>query len=174
MTNRKTQTHPCFPRSKRSTLRTRRLAILLPGVLLAITGTAPAGGATPHTTPRAHAARTLKASDTANLRYIKHSGSQLLEEGAAKGDLPGRMRASATLGATFTATFTIYTHGGTITGHGTATPHGAGLDEHFSGTLTVTSGTGRYIHAHGHAGLSGTFNRRTYAITLQTSGSLSY
>jgi hypothetical protein len=119
-------------------------------------------------------ARTLEATDTANLRYIKHSGSQLLEEGSAQGDLPGRMRANLSLGATFTASFTIYTHGGTITGHGTATPHGAGLDEHFSGTLTVTGGTGRYSHAHGHAGLTGTFNRRTYAVTLQTSGSLTY
>ena len=124
--------------------------------------------------PKAHAARTLKATDTAKLRYIKHSGSQLFEEGSAQGDLPGSMRANCDLGATFTASFTIYTHGGTITGHGTATPHGAGLDEHFSGTLTVTGGTGRYSHAHGHAGLSGTFDRRTYAITLQTSGSLSY
>ncbi len=175
MTNHKTQTHPRLPKSKRPTLRTRRLAILLPSVLLAVITSTASGLAAPASpTPQAHATRTLKASDTANLRYIKHSGSQLLEEGTAQGDLPGHMRASATLGATFTANFTIYTHGATITGHGTATPHGAGLDEHFSGTLTITSGTGRYTHAHGHAGLSGTFNRRTYAITLQTSGSLSY
>jgi hypothetical protein len=84
------------------------------------------------------------------------------------------MRASCNLGATFTTSFTIYTHSATIDGHGTANPHGAGLDEHFSGTLTVTGGTGRYAHAHGHAGFSGTFNRRTYAITLHTSGSLSF
>lgn len=159
----------------RSTLLVRRLAVLLPGVLAIIASTASTGFAAPAShAPQARTARTLKATDTANLRYIKHSGSQLLEEGSAQGDLPGSMRANCTLGATFTASFTIYTHGGTITGHGTATPHGAGLDEHFSGTLIVTGGTGRYTHAHGHAGLSGTFNRRTYAIALQTSGSLSY
>jgi hypothetical protein len=84
------------------------------------------------------------------------------------------MHASCNLGATFTANFTIYTHGGTINGHGTATPHGSGLDESFAGTLTVTGGTGSYTHAHGRAGLSGTFNRRTYAIVLKTTGSLSY
>jgi hypothetical protein len=166
------------PRSpnQRNPLRTRRLAILLPGLLLAITaGTAQAGLASPASPiHQARAARTLQASDTAKLRYIKHSGSQLLEEGTAQGDLPGSMRATCSLGATFTASFTIYTHGGTIQGHGTATPHGTGLDEHFTGTLIVIGGTGRYTHAHGHAGLSGTFNRRTYAITLQTSGSLAY
>lgn len=176
MTKHHTQTHPCSPRTAKPTPRTRWLAILLPGLLLAIiAGAAPAGGApAPHHTPRTHAARTLNATDTAKLRYIKHSGSQLLEEGAAQGTLPGSMRANCTLGATFTASFTIYTHGATINGHGTATPHGAGLDEHFSGTLTITGGTGRYTHAHGHAKLSGTFNRRTYAIALQTNGSLSY
>jgi len=174
MNNPKSPTRPRPPRSALP-VRARRLAILLPGVLAIIAGMASAGLAAPAShTPRARTARTLKATDTADLRYIKHSGSQLLEEGSAQGDLPGSMHANCTLGATFTASFTIYTHGGTITGHGTATPHGAGLDEHFSGTLTVTGGTGRYTHAHGHAGLTGTFNRRTYAITLQTSGSLSY
>ncbi len=168
-------THPRSPGSANPTPRARRLAILLSGLLLAIAaGAAPAGGAPPLPPAKAHAARTLEATDTAKLRYVKHSGSQLFEEGSAQGDLPGSMRANCDLGATFTASFTIYTRGGTITGHGTATPHGAGLDEHFSGTLTVTGGTGRYSHAHGHAGLSGTFDRRTYAITLQTSGSLSY
>ncbi len=175
MTKHQPPTSPRSPRTAKPAPRTRRLAILLPGLLLAIAaGTAPAGGAPLRPPPRAHTARTFKATDTDNLRYIKHSGSQLLEEGSAQGDLPGRMRASLSLGATVTGSFTIYTHGGTITGHGTATPHGAGLDERFSGTLTVTGGTGRYTHAHGHAGLSGTFNRRTYAISLQTSGSLTY
>ncbi len=174
MNNPKSPTRLRPPRSARPT-GARRLAILLPGVLAIIAGTASVGLAAPASRPpQTRTARTLKATDTADLRYIKHSGSQLLEEGSAQGDLPGSMHADCSLGATFTASFTIYTHGGTITGRGTATPHGAGLDEHFSGTLTVTGGTGRYTHARGHAGLSGTFNRRTYAITLQTSGSLTY
>jgi hypothetical protein len=84
------------------------------------------------------------------------------------------MRADCNLGATFAASFTIYTNGGTIQGHGKATPHGSGIYESFAGTLIVTGGTGRYTHAHGHAGLYGTFNRRTYALTVQTTGSLSY
>jgi hypothetical protein len=171
MTKLKHPTHASPPRSANPTpwehgLLILVLACLLLAILATTTSASPA--------PRAHTARTVNATDTANLRYIKHSGSQLLEEGAAQGTLPGTMHARASLGATFTASFTIYTHGGTITGHGTATPHGSGLDESFAGTLTVTGGTGRYSHAHGHASFSGTFNRRTYAIVLKTKGSLSY
>jgi hypothetical protein len=151
-------------------------ALAVASLLLAIAASAtPASVAAPDSrAPSAHTAGVIKATDTAKLHYIKHSGSQLLEEGTAQGTLPGSMRAHCNLGTTFAASFTIYTHGGTINGHGTATPHDTGLYESFAGTLTVTGGTGRYIHAHGHAGLYGTFDRRTYALVVQTTGSLSY
>lgn len=147
------------------------------GLLLAITAGAPAGVASPAARPpEAHTARALKATDEAQMSYIKHksTSTHLFEEGKAHGTLPGSMHAYCTLGAAFAASFTIYTNVGTINGHGTATPHGGGIYESFAGTLTVTGGTGRYTHAHGHAGLYGTFNRRTYALTVQTTGSLSY
>ncbi|MGA9875643.1 MAG: autotransporter [Solirubrobacteraceae bacterium] len=132
------------------------------------------GGGQHSRTGTARSARALDATDTGRLHYVKSSGSLLLEEGTAQGTLPGSMRASCDLSATVSASFTIYTHGGTIKGHGTATPHGSGIYESFAGTLTITGGTGRYAHARGHAGLYGTFDRRTYALTLQTTGSLSY
>lgn len=122
----------------------------------------------------AHAARALKASDTAHLHYISAKGSTLIEEGKASGTLPGSMKIRFNVGATFSGSFTIFAHGGTITGHGSATPHGAGVSESFAGSLTVTGGAGRYAHAHGRAGLSGTFNRNSYALSIQTSGTLSY
>ncbi len=126
--------------------------------------------------PVAQAARALKATDEARMTYVKHrsTATRLFEEGTAHGTLPGSMHAYLSLGATFSASFTIYTNSGTIDGHGTATPHGGGLYESFVGTLTVTGGTGRYTHARGQAGLYGIFNRRTYALTVQTTGSLSY
>jgi hypothetical protein len=116
----------------------------------------------------------LRTTDEAHMSYVKHKSTAtlLFEEGAARGTLPGSMHAYCSLGATFSANFTIYTNDGTIKGHGTAIPHGSGLYESFAGTLTITSGTGRYTHAHGHAQLYGTFNRRTYAVTMQTTGSL--
>jgi hypothetical protein len=84
------------------------------------------------------------------------------------------MRVRLDLGTTFTGTFTIYANGGSIEGHGSATPHGSGTYESFSGTLTVTGGTGRYAHAHGHGGLYGTFDRDSYALVIKTTGSLTY
>jgi len=123
---------------------------------------------------RAHAAHVLNATDTAHLRYISSSGSLLLDEGKATGTLPGSMRVHLDLGATFTGTFTIYASGGSIEGHGSATPHGSGTYESFAGTLTVTGGTGRYRHAHGRGGLYGTFDRDNYALVIKTTGSLTY
>jgi hypothetical protein len=134
------------------------------------------GTATGPALAKAHRARSLKATDEAHMHYVKHksTSSRLYEEGTAHGTLPGRMRIYARLGATFTARFTLYTKHGHIYGHGTAAPHGGGLYESFAGTIIVTGGTKRYKHAHGHAKLYGTFNRRTYALTVQTAGSLSY
>lgn len=122
----------------------------------------------------AHASHALKASDTAHLRYLSASGSLLVEEGQAKGTLPGRMRAHVNVGASFSGSFTTFTRYGTITGRGTATPHGSGRYESFAGSLVVTGGSGRYAHAHGRAGLYGTFDRDSYAFVVQTSGTLLY
>ncbi len=153
----------------------RPAALVAAGLFLALAPNAASSVAAPDShAPQAHMAGVARVTDTAKLRYIRHAGSQLLEEGAAQGTLPGSMRAHCNLGSTFTATFTIYTHDGAIIGRGTATPRGSGLYESFAGTLIVTGGTGRYTHAHGHGGLYGTFDRRTYALVVQTTGSLTY
>jgi hypothetical protein len=124
----------------------------------------------------AHASRTLSVTDTGHLRYnAKGSeGATLLEEGSATGALPGRMKAHLLIEASFTGSFVLYVNGGSIKGRGSAKPSGSGRYESFRGSLTVTGGTGRYAHAHGQAGLYGVFDRKTYALTVQTTGRLSY
>ncbi len=122
----------------------------------------------------AHAARTLNGAATAHLHLVKANGSQLEEEGPVTGALPGSMRAVLTTGVVFSGSFTIHTDGGSIDGHGRATTHGAGRYQSFSGSITVTGGSGRYSHAHGRTGLAGTFDRRTYAMVIKTTGTLSY
>jgi hypothetical protein len=122
----------------------------------------------------AHAARALRATDTAHLHYVSASGSLLYEQGTVTGTLPGSMRVHFDVGATIGGTFTIYTRGGSIKGHGEATPHGSGVYESFAGTIVVTGGTGRYAHARGHTGLYGTFDRDNYALLVQTTGTLSF
>jgi hypothetical protein len=122
----------------------------------------------------AHAAHALKATDTAHLRYLAASGALLLEEGQARGTLPGKMRARVSVGAIFSGSFVTYTRYGTIRGRGIATPHGSGTYESFAGTLVITGGSGRYTHAHGTAGLYGTFDRDNYSFVVQTTGTLLY
>jgi hypothetical protein len=151
-----------------------RCTALAVGCLLAAAqiGLAPAYAS--RALPLARTARVLNATDTAHLHYVSASGSLLLDEGKASGALPGSMRVHLNLGTTFTGSFTISTSAGAITGHGSATPHGSGAYESFAGTLTVTGGTGRYVHAHGHGKLYGTFNRSNYALVIKTTGSLTY
>lgn len=134
----------------------------------------PAATAGAHSARRGHATRSLRATDTAHLRYVSAAGSLLVEVGRASGTLPGRMHVRLRVTTTFSGSFTIYTRGGSITGHGSASPHGSGVWESFAGTLAVTGGSGRFKHAGGRAGLYGTFNRRTYALVVQTTGTLYY
>jgi hypothetical protein len=161
-------------RLRRTTAATLCGAFAATTCLFVVAHTGRAGAYATTRAARAHAARVLKASDTAHLHYISASGSRLLEEGRATGALPGNMRVHLELGTTFTGTFTIYASGGSIQGHGSATPHGEGTYESFSGTLTVTGGSGRYAHAHGRGGLYGTFDRESYALVIKTTGSLAY
>jgi hypothetical protein len=148
-------------------------ALLASALAAALTTGSAAARAIGHS-PAAHAAHALKATDTAKLRYVSAAGSELLEQGKATGTIPGSMRAQVEIGATISGNFTIYTRGGSIKGHGVATPHGGGIYESFAGSVVVTGGTGRFVHAHGHTGLYGTFDRNTYALTIQTTGTLSY
>jgi hypothetical protein len=147
---------------------------LAAGCLAAATQSVAASAHAGRPAGRAHAAHVLTATDTAHLHYVSSSGSLLFDEGKATGTLPGSMRVHLNLGTTFSGTFTIYASGGSIEGHGNATPHGSGTYESFSGTLAVTGGTGRYAHAHGRGGLYGTFDRDNYALVIKTKGSLTY
>lgn len=158
--------------------RARSLALLASAALLALGAPGEAhgsaGGAGESIERPAHAARTLDGTDTAHLHLVHQKEAVLFEEGAAGGALPGRMKATLTVGSTFRGTCTIYTSQGSITGRGTARPHGTGRYQSFSGTLSVTGGTGLYRHVHGNTGLYGTFDRRTFALVVQTKGRLSY
>jgi hypothetical protein len=122
----------------------------------------------------ARVASTLDGTATAHLHLVKPEGSQLIEEGPVSGALSGSARGDFYTGAQFTGTVTIRTHAGSISGRGRATPHGSGRYQSFTGTFTLTGGTGRYTRAQGHVALYGVFDRRSDSVTIQTVGSFSY
>jgi hypothetical protein len=146
-------------------------AIVCLGLSAASAAEAPAGAR-----DTARAARVLSVNDTGHLRSGGENGSTLIEEGRVTGTLPGSVRASLTLGATTVRVgFTIYLHGGTITGHAVAALNpGKGEYASFGGTLAVSHGGGRYAHAAGSGRVSGTLNRYSYAATVQVIGQLHY
>jgi hypothetical protein len=120
------------------------------------------------------ATRALRATDRAALHYVSASGALLFEEGHASGTLAGKMKVHLQVGAVLRGSFTIYLRRGSIQGRGEGVPHGSGVYESFAGWLVVTGGTGRYRHARGRARLYGTFNRNTYALLVQTTGTLGF
>lgn len=150
------------------------------GAALAVAGCAAlaGGGATlaDGRGPLARAAHSLNVKDEGHLHLAGHpQGSAIVEEGAVGGTLPGSVRVRFNVGPTITATFTIYPRGGgSISGRGSGALHSTSLYATFGGSLTVTSGTGRYRHASGHGGLYGAINRHTDAVTVQALGRLSY
>jgi hypothetical protein len=123
----------------------------------------------------ARAAHSVNVTDEAHLHMTHSDGSALSEEGPAKGALPGTVRVSFRIGATVSGSFTIYPRGGgSISGRGSGAVRSAGTYASFGGSMSATGGTGRYVHAHGHGGFYGVVNRRTDAVTIQTTGTLSY
>jgi len=138
------------------------------GAVLATVGAMLTIGAT------AHAAGVLDGKATARLHLVQVEGSELNEEGPVSGVLTGTARGELHLGAIFIASFTIHTRSGSITGRGTAIPHGTGRYQSFAGSFTTTGGSGRYAHISGRPGLYGVLDRRTDSVVIQTTGRLTY
>jgi hypothetical protein len=128
-------------------------------------------------TPMAHSSHTLNVHDEGHLHFIKSSGSQLIDEGHATGTFPGWVKARFTYNGepTVSAQFTIYGKGGTISARGSgllSSPVSA--NPSFRGRMHTTGGRGRYAHVHGSGEMYGVFNRRSYGLTVQAVGKLSY
>ena len=126
---------------------------------------------------RARVARTQSVKDVAYLTKTGVEGSVVFEYGKAEGALPGKMRVRLDTNVPFRASFTLRTPAGTLTGHGSANPceqKCSGHYESFSGSLVIDGGSGRYAHARGRGGLYGVFDRETYGVEVQTTGTLSY
>jgi hypothetical protein len=127
--------------------------------------------------PNAHAAHVLNVRDEGHLRYVRSSGELIVDEGPIGGTLRGstRVRFRYDGSPNVGARFVIYASGWSLGGYASGRLNNpASPNPSFRGALTLTSGSGRYAHAHGSGELFGVFNRRSYGLIVQAIGKLHY
>jgi hypothetical protein len=141
-------------------------------------GVAVGVGAAATADPRAHAAHLVSVNDTAYLRTAdpNSTSSTIVEEGKTTGTLPGTVRARLAVGvSTVNVGFTIYLHGGSISGQAKAKLNpGSGEYASFKGALEVAHGSGKYAHAKGIGNVYGSLNHYSYEAKVQVIGQLRY
>jgi hypothetical protein len=150
-------------------------AIAIVGVVAAFA--ALGAGAAGAGSPEATAARTLNLNESGSLHMTSKHGFTLNEQGSASGTIRGTIYIHLNLSSPtrVTAEVNIYPSGGSLTGSGSASYRVVGSYASFSGTLSISRGTGTYAHARA-SGLSftGTVQRRGDAVAVRLSGPLSY
>lgn len=159
----------------------RMLASVALSTLLGLSFGGPAASASASSAPRALsrgdavalAAGTISVNDETHLTLSHESGSEdLAESGQAKGTLPGRVNATIIVGSRISISFTLYPHGGSLSGRGSAQIHSNGRYISFAGTVQITRGSGRFARMHGGGRMYGVLNRETDATTVQVIGKL--
>jgi hypothetical protein len=122
-------------------------------------------------------ARTISLNESGRLRLTSKKGFTLNERGSASGTIAGSIYIHLHLVSRtkVTAEVNIYPREGSLTGNGSASYHVVGGYATFSGTLSITRGTGKYARARA-SGLrfTGTIQRRDDSVSVHLSGSLSY
>ncbi len=158
----------------------RRVPLRLPVTLIAslwLAAAAAQGANAALPTAVAHSARTVSLNESARLQLTSKKGFTLNERGTTSGTIAGSMYIHLTLtsDSKVKAEVNIYPRGGSLTGTGSASYRVEGGVAAFSGTLSITRGTGKYAHARA-SGLrfTGTIQRRNDAVAVQLSGQLSY
>jgi hypothetical protein len=140
-------------------------------------GSPPALGSLPASAMAAHV---LNVRDEGHLRFVTSSGSEIIDEGPARGTVPGKVRLHFIYNGnpTVSARFTLYSHGGSISGHAKGNlSNPTSPEPSFRGAFSITGGSGRYTHIHGTGELFGVFTRRgpnKYGLVVQTVGKLPY
>ena len=115
--------------------------------------------------------------ETGNLHLVSHHHEQIVETGRGTGTLSGSITVKLTLAFSHaSATFTAYpSNGGTVVGDGEGTIYAGGNNAHFTGSATITGGSGRYAHASGrNIRLEGTLQRHTFALYMKVEGKIRY
>jgi hypothetical protein len=121
------------------------------------------------------ASRSIYVNEHAQLRLISHHSGLLYEQGTFSGTPGGAVSVQIRISYTQSSiSFSTTPSGGTVSGSGHASVYAEGAIAHFSGSVAVTHGTGRYSGASASAlHISGLFQRKTYATSLTVRGEMS-
>lgn len=124
---------------------------------------------------RAHQAGGTYIKESASLHRTAKHGFKLYESGTANGTIKGGISLELDVVETnkVTAKVSVYPSGGSIYGSGSAAYHVHGANAEFSGTLSITGGSGSWKGAHG-SGLkfAGKISRSSDAVTVTLDGTL--
>ena len=127
------------------------------------------------TSPAARSARTITVSELGQLHLVSKHGFTLNEQGTASGTIKGTIKVQLKIVSSthVTAEVTISPSGGSISGNATASYHKGVTTASFSGSLSVSHGSGGYDHAQGSGlSFSGTIAQSNEAVTVHVSGRL--
>lgn len=123
----------------------------------------------------AHEAGGTYIKESASLRRTAKHGFKLYESGSANGTIKGGISLELDVVATnkVTAKVSVNPSGGSIYGSGSAAYHVHGAYAEFSGSLSITGGSGSWKGAHG-GGLkfAGKIARSSDAVTVTLDGTL--
>lgn len=158
----------------RVTICARRICLLATSVLAVIGASAVAGPAVARTP--AHAASSMLLKEHAQLRLTSRQGIILNEKGPQGGTLNGTLWLRLTTKVrSVHVQWAADPSGGWLKGDGWTNVQPEGAYGRVTGSINITSGSGRYSHAHG-SGLrvTGTVNRHTYALTIYVTGRMYY
>lgn len=164
--------HPLPATRRRLAGRTRPTATTVVA-LLAIGAIAGTAGATADQS--AHVARKIDATEHVTLKLVKKTGTSFRHQGRATGTIAGSVTSRITLSSlSISGTVTVRAKDGTLRLRMRGTARSSGLRAAFDGTATMAGGTGRYAKARGGGTFEGVVNRRTWAVTLNARGSMTY
>jgi len=145
--------------------------------LAAAMGSAPSSGATSSLRkPIAVVARALSLNLNATTHLIGRPGHVLNERGAFTGTITGSIsiRFTSLTSNTGTGSFVAYTAGGSFHGQTYTKGHVVGATGYFTGTGSITGGTGRWAHARAsNLQFSGVIDRQNLHSTSHLQGNMS-
>lgn len=127
--------------------------------------------------PSLAAPRSVHLNESGHLHSTGGHGMLLNEQGSVSGTIHGTVYIHAALRSlhSFVAEVNVYPRGGSLTGYGSAEYHVVGGYADFSGSLSITRGTGGYSHAHArNLRFTGSIQTSNDAVTVRLSGAMYY